>query len=395
MEYAQSQATANPGQAALFTDLGNLFKNKLWHQLSQRLMGTLSDPWFDQGGRRLALYEQFVSQCSTNIDPLELVQIAIKASQQAKDVPAKIAFIRNVLEIVKTDPESQLLANLELYEGFIEKAYLLLSDLHNRAWLHLCKGDLQASKRELDAVRTTIESSREELPTLIPSRLYEVKMEYHKVAGTASEFFRSALLYLSYTPLQSIPAKTQTELSASLGLSALAAEDQYNFGELLQHPILKSLQSDPTKKWIHDMLLAFDHGAIDEFENLFKTHSPSQQVLSKNAAFLRQKIRIMNLMDMVFTRASNDRNIPFAEIAKVCKVTADEVELLLMKAMSLGVIKGVIDQVDQVVRIKHVQPRVLNTNQVEGLRTQLAGWAEKVQVAAEFVETTAPDLMTS
>ncbi|SPQ99142.1 PCI domain-containing protein [Plasmodiophora brassicae] len=377
MEYAQSQATANPGQAALFTDLGNLFKNKLWHQLSQRLMGTLSDPWFDQGGRRLALYEQFVSQCSTNIDPLELVQIAIKASQQAKDVPAKIAFIRNVLEIVKTDPESQLLANLEL------------------AWLHLCKGDLQASKRELDAVRTTIESSREELPTLIPSRLYEVKMEYHKVAGTASEFFRSALLYLSYTPLQSIPAKTQTELSASLGLSALAAEDQYNFGELLQHPILKSLQSDPTKKWIHDMLLAFDHGAIDEFENLFKTHSPSQQVLSKNAAFLRQKIRIMNLMDMVFTRASNDRNIPFAEIAKVCKVTADEVELLLMKAMSLGVIKGVIDQVDQVVRIKHVQPRVLNTNQVEGLRTQLAGWAEKVQVAAEFVETTAPDLMTS
>lgn len=67
-------------------------------------------------------------------------------------------------------------------------------------------------------------------------------------------------------------------------------------------------------------------GAIDEFENLFKTHSPSQQVLSKNAAFLRQKIRIMNLMDMVFTRASNDRNIPFAEIAKVCKVTADEVK---------------------------------------------------------------------
>lgn len=196
-------------------------------------MGTLSDPWFDQGGRRLALYEQFVSQCSTNIDPLELVQIAIKASQQAKgpvgcdeqvdstniswpDVPAKIAFIRNVLEIVKTDPESQLLANLELYEGFIEKAYLLLSDLHNRAWLHLCKGDLQASKRELDAVRTTIESSREELPTLIPSRLYEVKMEYHKVAGTASEFFRSALLYLSYTPLQSIPAKTQVCYGSSL-----------------------------------------------------------------------------------------------------------------------------------------------------------------------------------
>lgn len=44
MEYAQSQATANPGQAALFTDLGNLFKNKygegVW--LVARGLGLLS-----------------------------------------------------------------------------------------------------------------------------------------------------------------------------------------------------------------------------------------------------------------------------------------------------------------------------------------------------------------
>ena len=41
-----------------------------------------------------------------------------------------------------------------------------------------------------------------------------------------------------------------------------------------------------------------------------------------------------------------------------------QVELLVMKALSLGLVKGSIDQVDKKVHMTWVQPRVLDRNQV-------------------------------
>ena len=44
-----------------------------------------------------------------------------------------------------------------------------------------------------------------------------------------------------------------------------------------------------------------------------------------------------------------------------------QVELLVMKALSLGLVKGSIDQVDKKVHMTWVQPRVLDRNQVKTL----------------------------
>ena len=41
-----------------------------------------------------------------------------------------------------------------------------------------------------------------------------------------------------------------------------------------------------------------------------------------------------------------------------------EVELLVVRAISLNLVKGVIDEVDEKVHMTWVQPRVLNTEQV-------------------------------
>jgi 26S proteasome regulatory subunit N9 len=48
---------------------------------------------------------------------------------------------------------------------------------------------------------------------------------------------------------------------------------------------------------------------------------------------------------MIFESGKDDRSIKFEKIAEICQVELCDVELLLMKSMSLGLIKGTIDEV--------------------------------------------------
>lgn len=48
---------------------------------------------------------------------------------------------------------------------------------------------------------------------------------------------------------------------------------------------------------------------------------------------------------MTFKRPSHNRQLTFAEIAKETKLPINEIELLVMKALSQGLVKGRIDQV--------------------------------------------------
>jgi len=49
---------------------------------------------------------------------------------------------------------------------------------------------------------------------------------------------------------------------------------------------------------------------------------------------------------MIFAGHKDERAIPFSKIAQVCQIEAADVEFLVMKAMSLNLIKGTIDEVE-------------------------------------------------
>jgi 26S proteasome regulatory subunit N9 len=67
---------------------------------------------------------------------------------------------------------------------------------------------------------------------------------------------------------------------------------------------------------------------------------------------------------MAFTRPANNKQLNFNEISLKTKLPEDEIELLVMRALSLGLVKGSIDQIDKNIFISWVQPRVLDINQV-------------------------------
>jgi 26S proteasome regulatory subunit N9 len=67
--------------------------------------------------------------------------------------------------------------------------------------------------------------------------------------------------------------------------------------------------------------------------------------LNDNLRTLEEKIRIMALLELIFSLPKNDRNLSFGAISKVTGLSLEQVEPLVMRSMSLGLIKGGIDEV--------------------------------------------------
>ncbi len=82
----------------------------------------------------------------------------------------------------------------------------------------------------------------------------------------------------------------------------------------------------------------------------------------------------------------------FATISEETKVQLDEIEHLIMKALSLGLLRGSIDQVDEIARISWVQPKVLDRTGIEGMKTRLTEWSGGVEKLGNWIEGVGKDV---
>lgn len=74
-------------------------------------------------------------------------------------------------------------------------------------------------------------------------------------------------------------------------------------------------------------------------------------------------------------------------------VSKEDVELLVMKAQSLDLIRGTIDQVSEQVQVEWVLPRYLNTNHLKVLTSRLADWQAKMEDVIRLVENGSSELL--
>ncbi|RXN01705.1 26S proteasome non-ATPase regulatory subunit 13 [Acipenser ruthenus] len=262
----------------------------------------------------------------------------------------------------------------------------------------LCKttiGSLKLEINDLPATKKLIEEVEEMLNNLpgvtsVHGRFYDLSSKYYRIIGNHASYYKDALRYLGCVDAKDIPEAEQQERAFTLGLAGLLGEGVYNFGELLMHPVLESLRSTD-KQWLIDTLYAFNSGNVETFQS-FKTAWGQQPDLAAKESSLMQKIQLLCLMEMTFTRPANHRQLTFQEIALSAKVPVNEVELLVMKALSVGLIKGNIDEVDQRVHMTWVQPRVLDLQQ--GMNDRLDLWCGDVKNTAMLVEHQAHDILT-
>ena len=74
-------------------------------------------------------------------------------------------------------------------------------------------------------------------------------------------------------------------------------------------------------------------------------------------------------------------------------MSRDDVELLVMKAQSLDLIRGSIDQVSEFVQVDWVVPRYLHAEHLKLLAGRLDEWQSKMEDVIKLVENGSGELM--
>jgi 26S proteasome regulatory subunit N9 len=240
---------------------------------------------------------------------------------------------------------------------------------------------------QLDAVEEQMQREGT-AEAVVFSKVYKAMAEYRKSVGPPADFYKTALQYLAYTPPTQIPAEERYALATDMALAALTGEGVYNFGEVIATPVLAELTDSPNQ-YLRDLVIALNQGNIDVFNAVIDSNREvyfAQEVLKNCHEQIQQKVVLLSLMNVVFELPSHERNISFATIANESRVPIEQVDWILMRAMSLGLIRGTIDEVAQAVSVTWVQPRVLDTKEVATLSLQLADWVERVKGTLVGVE---------
>lgn len=357
-----------------FTALMDLYSRKLWHELTLHLELLVKSPYFDETPNSLLkLYEKFIKDFQDRINQLSLVNICLSLIRQYKDPQEALAFLETLKSKVKRSPD----AYLTLIAGIAE--------------IHIQIGDLATAKKELEEVEQVLE-------TIVHvgsshAAYYRICSDYYKRTGEFAPFYDNALKFLGCVDLATIPLEEQVQRAFDLGLAAMLAPTIYNFGELLAHPILDSLKGTD-KNWLIDLLFAFNSGNIAKFTEMQPTWSQEADLVVA-FAMMRQKISLLAVMELVFVSGARERGLSFEEVAKAAQLPVDEVEVLVMKALSLGLVRGKIDEVEQIASLTWVQPRVLDLAQLSSIKDRLRGWNDRIKSIATSVESQTPELFQS
>jgi len=217
---------------------------------------------------------------------------------------------------------------------------------------------------------------------------------YRNSFGPSVDFYKAALMYLAYTPIETINLSIQQQLAVDLCVAAITSEEIFNFGEVVATPILISLRGTQNE-WLLNLVHCLNDGDVHKFSVIMNSSSESSEkrsVLMKNQENIKEKLILLSIMNLVFSRASHDRNITFQDVAKATELRVNEVEWALMKALSLGLIRGIIDEIHSTIQVTWVQPRVLSKQNLQMISQQLDGWTDRVKETLLTVEDLAAEL---
>ncbi|KAL3797138.1 hypothetical protein HJC23_000476 [Cyclotella cryptica] len=391
LAHLSSMSSVHPDLASVYDNLSSLYSRKLWHQLTVASLDFLSSPQTtlrttpDGQSSHLAYLQKVVLPIDKKLNPLSLARMAALV---AFSLPDGTDVLTSLLE-----QKERLGPSAALY--LESRLGLLKLSLLARQGANLT---VEPSLSMLDDIQTTIERNRPVLQQLadteseaaiVHSSFYETAMTYRKAVGPPEGYYKEAIQYVAYTNLSELSQGDRYNLAIDLSLSALTGEGVFNFGEVVTSgaPILKALEGTEMG-YLVKLLECGSRGDVIGFQAVADANREAiarQPSLVSRAEAVKEKITLLALVNMVFERPSLERTLLFEDIADRVGVPLEQVEWVIMRALSLKLIEGTMDQVEQTVDVTWVMPRVLNAMQMEELASRFGEWAVKVSKTRDYM----------
>ena len=364
--------------------LEDFYERKLWHQLTQvldQIYYTL-DSTIITSNLKNRLYNLFIKQFQLKLNPIKVVDYLLESFENDPKetlstlLTLKKDFINDlkrshnyrVTDDDNDDNEEEEEENQdEELKQLIQDDEAVIYVKLQIARYYLKLHQLNKAEDILIDVAPKFESLNNNLNSKINSAYYLEKTEHAKILNNSNDYYSNGLLYLS--AVTNLTDEEKNKLRYELCIAALLGDKIYNFGELILHDIFQEI-SQPSSSttssqynWLYQLIINLNAGNVDNFNHWLSIAIKKAPILEQHQIFLKEKLTIMALLELV----SADKKLSFDIISEKTNTPIDQVELIIIKTMSLHLIEGYINQDQQYVVVSWIQPRILNLDQVKNL----------------------------
>lgn len=363
------------------------YHERLWHDLTGELKTLLGTLAYEVG---IKIYDEMIKDFELKLNYISLAQIMTAITRKNKDKKNCIIKLQELSDRIvakeKVKGEANYFLDCEIAYNHLRLAqHVLLTSgsqiRQDKTLANKFEAYQKNAKILLNDAGAFIKNTAI-VPLELTAKYHQVRAELMKLQHNLKEYFSEALLYLAYVQ-GNMPASEQKKMAYDLSIAALTGEI-YHLGELIHHPILGALNNTPFE-WLSELLKVFHNGDIAGYQRMEAAGLLDKApILKSKQAFLHKKLQLMSLLNLIFSYIPEQRVLAFADIQAHTKVA--DVELLLLKALSLNLIKGLIDEIQQTVYISWCQPKVLNKRELGNLRNKVTLWHERVTTAEKFVK---------
>lgn len=380
--------------------LEDFYERKLWHQLTQvldQIYYTL-DSTIITSNLKNRLYNLFIKQFQLKLNPIKVVDYLLESFENDPKetlstlLTLKKDFINDlkrshnyrVTDDDDDDNEEEEEENQdEELKQLIQDDEAVIYVKLQIARYYLKLHQLNKAEDILIDVAPKFESLNNNLNSKINSAYYLEKTEHAKILNNYNDYYSNGLLYLS--SVTNLTDEEKNKLRYELCIAALLGDKIYNFGELILHDIFQEI-SQPSSSttssqynWLYQLIINLNAGNVDNFNHWLSIAIKKAPILEQHQIFLKEKLTIMALLELV----SADKKLSFDIISEKTNTPIDQVELIIIKTMSLHLIEGYINQDQQYVVVSWIQPRILNLDQVKNLIQNVENLSKNISLVCK------------